>query len=468
VLTTPTSLVLEAKGPDGAPVAFRAGARDATDASLSVSCTPRNGAVLPLGETTVECAARDAAGNVARESFTVTVRDSTPPVLALPDALAVEAGAPVAYQTTARDAVDGALAVDCSVPRGRVLPLGTTTVVCTSEDGAGNEARASFDVRVGDTKAPILRLPDDLTVEAKGVRTPVTFEASAREGVDVRCRPGPGAKFRLGTTSVRCAASDARGNTAHGSFDVTVLDRTAPRLHVPAPSPVEATGPAGAKVEFAASAIDLVDGRLRPVCTPVSGSTFALGATTVRCSARDRSGNRAAASFTATVLDTTAPGLSLPADRTVQATSANGAVVTYAASATDLVDGPVVPGCSPASGAVFPVGATTVTCTARDARGNESRGSFTVTVTPFAQPDLVVSAVSGTSFTITNRGTAAAGTFVVTVQGAVTFTIRGLAAGASVSRAVSCRSVQRTVTLDAQNQVAESNEANNTARIPPC
>jgi hypothetical protein len=72
------------------------------------------------------------------------------------------------------------------------------------------------------------------------------------------------------------------------------------------------------------------------------------------------------------------------------------------------------------------------------------------------------------SFTITNRGAAAAGAFVVTVQGAGTFTIRGLAAGASVTRPVSCCSVQRTVVLDAQNQGAESSEANNTVRIPPC
>jgi subtilase family serine protease len=111
---------------------------------------------------------------------------------------------------------------------------------------------------------------------------------------------------------------------------------------------------------------------------------------------------------------------------------------------------------------------TTVTCTARDARGNQSSGRFTVTVTPFPQADLVVGSVTGTSFTITNRGAAAAGVFVVTVQGVGTFTIRGLAAGASITRTVTCASIQRLITIDPQNQVAESNEANNTARIPPC
>ncbi|MCI0635271.1 MAG: HYR domain-containing protein, partial [Actinobacteria bacterium] len=258
------------------------------------------------------------------------------------------------------------------------------------------------------------------------------------------------------------------GNTARGTFRVKVVDTKAPLLVTPSALTAEATGPTGAKIDFVAKANDVADRRPHVSCSPASGSTFPLGATTVRCSARDASGNRASASFTATVVDTTPPMLTLPANRTVQATSTKGASVTYTASASDLVDGAVTPTCAPASGAVFPVGTTTVTCTARDARGNQSSGSFTVTVTPFPQPDLVVSSVTGTSFTITNRGNAAAGTFQVTVQGVGTFTIRGLAAGASVTRTVTCASIQRTITVDPQNQVAESNEANNTARIPPC
>ena len=63
----------------------------------------------------------------------------------------------------------------------------------------------------------------------------------------------------------------------------------------------------------------------------------------------------------------------------------------YAASATDLVDGSVPVGCSPRSGSVFPAGTTTVTCTATDAHGNSTTGSFTVTVQRW-QADLKVTA----------------------------------------------------------------------------
>jgi RNA polymerase sigma factor (sigma-70 family) len=467
VVTVPQSLEVEAEGPDGAPVAYRARARDRVNAALAVRCEPGRGEVFPLGETSVTCTARDGAGNVTRRTFTITVLDTTAPVLTVPEVLALEAGAPLAYSASALDAVTGALAVECTPPPGRRLPLGQTTVECTSEDAAGNVARKTFVVRIGDTSAPTLRLPDDITVEATGPRTRVAFRASAG-GETVRCRPASRSLFPLGGTTVRCSASDAQGNTARGSFRVEVVDTKAPILVTPSALTAEATGPTGAKVEFVVSATDVADRRPRVSCSPASGSTFPLGATTVRCTARDASGNGASASFTVTVVDTTAPALTLPPNRTVQATSTKGATVTYTASATDLVDGAVTPTCGPPSGAVFPVGTTTVSCTARDARGNQSSGSFSVTVTPFPQPDLVVSAVSGMSFTVTNRGNAAAGSFVVTVQGVGTFSIRALAAGSSVTRTVSCASIQRTINVDPENQVAESNEANNTARMPPC
>ena len=140
VVTVPASLEVEAKGPDGARVAYAKRAKDAADPTVGVRCTPAADEVFPLGETTVECTARDGAGNVARKRFTVSVVDSTPPALTLPETVAVEAGAPVSYSASARDAVDGTSAIDCSVPSGRVLPLGQTIVECTSEDAAGNVA----------------------------------------------------------------------------------------------------------------------------------------------------------------------------------------------------------------------------------------------------------------------------------------------------------------------------------------
>ena len=78
--------------------------------------------------------------------------------------------------------------------------------------------------------------------------------------------------------------------------------------------------------------------------------------------------------------DSAAPALSLPGDLSVPATSPEGAVVEYTVTAEDDTDEDPAIACEPPSGSTFPIGDTTVDCTAKDAAGNEARGSFTVHV----------------------------------------------------------------------------------------
>jgi Tol biopolymer transport system component len=78
--------------------------------------------------------------------------------------------------------------------------------------------------------------------------------------------------------------------------------------------------------------------------------------------------------------DVTAPELHLPADIIVTATSNAGAIVTYNVSATDDQDAAPQVRCTPASGTLFPIGTTGVTCTAIDKAGNRATGTFRVTV----------------------------------------------------------------------------------------
>jgi hypothetical protein len=92
-----------------------------------------------------------------------------------------------------------------------------------------------------------------------------------------------------------------------------------------------------------------VDGTDQVTCAPASGSTFPIGNTTVTCTAKDAHGNAAVPTgFVVHVIDTTPPVLTLPAP-SVAATSLLGAVVTYVASAVDLVDGARPVTCAPAS-----------------------------------------------------------------------------------------------------------------------
>jgi hypothetical protein len=85
--------------------------------------------------------------------------------------------------------------------------------------------------------------------------------------------------------------------------------------------------------------------------------------------------------FGSATADTTPPTLELPEEGiTVNATTADGALVTFEVSAIDNMDPDPVVSCTPASGSTFPIGTTTIQCTATDIRGNTASGSFNVTV----------------------------------------------------------------------------------------
>ena len=98
-------------------------------------------------------------------------------------------------------------------------------------------------------------------------------------------------------------------------------------------------------------------------------------------------------------IDTTAPALALTQapSATIEATSAAGAAVRFAATATDAVDAhPSVAftegGAVVTSGQVFGLGSHTVTATARDAAGNLADPvafTFAVTTTPVTRADAV-------------------------------------------------------------------------------
>jgi len=81
-LMLPANIVAEATSAAGAAVPFTGSANDLADGAVTVSCTPGAGSTIPLGTTTVNCAASDRAGNTSTGHFTVLVRDTTPPVVA--------------------------------------------------------------------------------------------------------------------------------------------------------------------------------------------------------------------------------------------------------------------------------------------------------------------------------------------------------------------------------------------------
>jgi hypothetical protein len=402
---TPANQTLEATSASGASATFTEPTwLDAVDGNGTAGCDHASGATYPIGTTTVTCSVTDLHGNAATPtSFTITVQDTTKPTIDAHADVSAEAtsasGAAVTYTSPAtHDAVDGTGTASCSPASGSTFALGATTVTCTKTDAHGNVATpTTFTVTVHDTTAPVVTAPADQTAEATSAAgaavtySPATWTDAVGGSGTTDCSPASGSTFALGQTTVTCSKTDAAGNTGTATFKITVHDTTAPTIDAHDNVVAEATSASGATVTYTAPAThDAVDGTGAATCSPASGSGFALGTTTVTCNVTDAANNHATATtFTVTVHDTTAPAVSAPADKTVEATGASGAAVTYSpATWTDAVDGSGTVDCAPASGSTFSIGAHTVTCSSEDAGHNTGSATFTITVQDTTKPTI--------------------------------------------------------------------------------
>ncbi|HET7694458.1 MAG TPA: kelch repeat-containing protein [Vicinamibacterales bacterium] len=70
---------------------------------------------------------------------------------------------------------------------------------------------------------------------------------------------------------------------------------------------------------------------------------------------------------------------------TAEATGFGGGIATFTVSAFDS-DGPLIPGCAPSSGSIFPLGTTEVTCTAQGPNSSLATLTFPVNITDTRQP----------------------------------------------------------------------------------
>ena len=357
----------------------------------------------------------DNNGGSAVATVTVDVVDTAPPEIGTNPNLLLEAtgsdGATAIYDLPiASDAV-GIASVTCVAPSGSVFPLGASDVICTATDLSGLSSESTFTVTVEDTIVPAVVAPLSITVEAEGVLTSATTaaiaafltSATAADVVDGdltgAVNHNAPADFGLGATLITFSATDAAGNTGATGATVTVEDTTLPAVVAPLSIAVEAEGvltsattAAIAAFLTSATAADVVDGDLTGAVNHNAPADFGLGATLVTFSATDAAGNTGAADATVTVVDTTPPDVDALPNVAVDADSPDGTVVNFVLpAANDIVDPAVVAACVPASGSLFSLGETTVTCSATDASGNTGESNFTVTIIDPTPPVVIVS-----------------------------------------------------------------------------
>jgi 6-phosphogluconolactonase (cycloisomerase 2 family) len=277
-------------------------------------------------------------------------------------------------------------AVNCSPSSGTFFDVGVHTVTCSSE----GTYDATFKITVEDTSPPAIFQQPNISVstDLNKCSAVVTFQVTASDNcgsAQALADYTSGAEFPKGETTVHITATDNAGNQSNYSFTITVVDAQAPAINCQADIMVNnEANKCGAAVNYSLPTVsDNCPNVGAPSCNPPSGTFFPIGQTMVSCTVKDAAQNSSQCSFKVTVKDVQAPTINCPADKIVTTATPcdTGVVVNYPAPLVmDNCQNNLQVVCSPASGTVFPVGATNVTCTATDGGGNQSQCSFKVTV----------------------------------------------------------------------------------------
>ena len=191
--------------------------------------------------------ARDACGNQSSRTQTLTVVDTTPPVLSASPADATVScdAVPAPATLTATDKCDPSPTVAFAETRTNGACPQTYTLLrtWTARDACGNQSNRSQTLTVVDTTPPVLSAsPADATVSCDAVPAPATLTATDT------CDPSPTVAFAETRTSGACpqsytllrtwTARDACGNQSNRSQTLTVIDAIPPLLSA---APADAT-----------------------------------------------------------------------------------------------------------------------------------------------------------------------------------------------------------------------------------
>jgi uncharacterized repeat protein (TIGR01451 family) len=362
----------------------------------TVTCSPPSGSTFSVGSTPVTCVVSGGPSC----SFTVSVVASTSPTIttcATDKTVTANSDCEAAIPNLVPEVQTSGcnVTVSQSPAAGNIVGPGATTVTLTAENSAG-EAHCTATVTVLTPAPPSINCPGDTTKsnDAGQCGALVSYAAptgnSPCPGLTFSCSPASGSLFPIGATTVTCTARDASGQTATCTFKVTVNDTQPPTISCPANiTQNNDQDKCGAVVNYASpTAADNCPG-VTSSCTPASGTEFAVGTTTVTCTATDGSNNTASCTFTVRVNDTQPPKFTCPSDIQV-GTDPNSvtAIVNYHPTVSDNCPGPVTVVCTPASGSQFQLGTVAVTCTATDAANNQSSCSFNVTVLDTQPPTI--------------------------------------------------------------------------------
>lgn len=307
----------------------------ATDNCNLIAFTPSQGpnTTFNVGVTPVEYVAVDAAGNVSKCIFNVTINDVQAPAFSGclgTTTINTDVGECFATASwavpTATDNC-GVVSLNGTLTPPLALATGTHTATYIATDAAGNTDTCTFNIIVIDNEAPVIsQVPADVTLEAEPGQCGTTYSwssvlASDNCGIDTfMVNVASGSFFPVGTTEVKFIAADINGNVTVQTFNVTVEDNTAPVFACPSNIIVDAQGniihdpssfilgvtPLGCdtvQINFGAvlATDDCGLATLMQTSGLPSGSSFSTGIEVITFVAIDDNGNLSTCSFTITI-----------------------------------------------------------------------------------------------------------------------------------------------------------------------
>lgn len=352
---------------------------------------PANG--LPLGTTVVNWTVVDSEGTQARGTQSITVADTTAPVITAPANIQTASTTPTTLlnigMATATDLVDASPVIANDSPAGG-FPPGMTIVTWTATDTSGNVAAATQFVTISPVVPGSLTLtpPAAITLEATAPATSVSLGVATANGGAAPytiTNDAPSGGFPLATTTVTWTVVDATMASATATQDVTITDTTAPSISAPADVAAnQGPGPGGTQVNLGTPVFsDLADPN-PVVSNDVPANGFPVGITTVTWTATDASGNSASDAQLVTINGSVS--LTPPAPVTMEATAPLTAVNLGSAVASGGTAPYSISNDAPAGG--FPVGTTTVNWTAIDAAMESAAATQAITITDTTAPSI--------------------------------------------------------------------------------
>lgn len=205
----------------------------------------------PANTTIYIQSAPTCAGNVVACSNDTFVTDATAPVIT-PNISGVAGSngwyrGDVTVSWTVNDPESGiASSTGCTTSNFNTDTTGIT-FTCSATNNVGLSNSVSVTVKL-DKTAPTLTLPVNITTTATGpAGAVVDYPAAATDNFDAsvlaNCVPTSGSTFAVGLTKVACSSTDQAGNTATGSFLVTVNAQASTPTDTPTSTPPTSTPP---------------------------------------------------------------------------------------------------------------------------------------------------------------------------------------------------------------------------------